>query len=385
RPLLRYDFADEWNNLGFGRLEADGGPWSIAAGIEAAGTVPLAVIDDARDGDVTLYAAVHDLRSAAALWFNRPVGPVDSLEWRVVESFFSDYRADELTSFPRLAEIPRGFRGGAVMRLDCDEAISAAGPLWHYYRERGMPLSLAVLTGQPTTAADEELLAEVVAGGGSVVSHSVHHFPNWGGSYHVALDEAEASRDWLEAHVPAAAPVEYAVSPFHQNPAYAVQALADSGYQGFVGGIIANDPEYLLGRAGRVPFAQPHVVSHSAQCMLHGDCYQRYGNRIDPYLQSFELHLAGEALFGYLDHPFSARYQYGWLDEEERIGAHALLLDRLLCEPDLWRPNLVELLQYLSRRNRCRIGVDDGGRLVADLVAGTVIPSVCWQGKTDVA
>jgi hypothetical protein len=270
------------------------------------------------------------------------------------------------------------------MRLDCDEAIAASRPLWNLYQESGVPLSLAILTGQETGAPDEKLLEDVLAGGGSVVSHSIHHYPNWGGSYHVALQEAEGSREWLETRAAAAAPVEYAVSPFHQNPPYAVQALADCGYQGFVGGIIANDPEFLIGRAGRVPFAQAQIVSHSAQCMLHGDCYHRYGNRIDTYLQSFDNHLAAGAVFGYLDHPFSPRYQYGWNDEAERVDAHRQLLARLREETDMWWPNLVTFLQYLSRRNRARIGVDRG-RLVAELPDGKVTPSVCWQGRTDLA
>lgn len=384
RPLTRFDFADEWNNLGFGRIESDGGPWSISANVQATEATPIATVDDARDGEVTLYAAVQDRADAAALWINRPVGPVDSLEWRLVEAFLGDYRPEELITFPYLSEVPRGYRGGVVMRLDCDEAIAASRPLVDLYRQAGVPLSLAILTGQQSDGADERLLAEVVVNGGSILSHSVHHYPNWGGSYHVALEEAEGSKEWLEQRVPAAAPVEYAVSPFHQNPPYAVQALADTGYQGFVGGIIANDPEYLLGRAGRVPFAQSHLVSHSAQCMLHGDCFHRYGNRIDTYVQSFEMHLAAGALFGYLDHPFSSRYQYGWNDESERTGVHRQLLERLRREPGLWWPNLVTLMQYLSRRNGCRVGVEDEGRLVSDLVPGAEIPGICWQGKPDV-
>lgn len=386
RPLARFDFADEWNNLGFGRVECDGGPWSIAAGMAAAEAFPIAAVDDVRDGELTLYAAIRDLPQAAALWINRPVGLVDSLEWRLIESYFGDYRAGELATFPYLSEIPRGFRGAAVMRLDCDEAIAASRPLWELYRQRGMPLSLAILTGQAIGDDDLRMLDEVAAGGGSLLSHSVRHFPNWGGSYHVALEEAEASRHWLENQVPAEAPVEYAVSPFHQNPPFAVQALADCGYQGFVGGIVANDPEYLIGRAGRVPFAQPQIVSHSAQCMLHGDCYHRYGNRIDPYAQSFDNHLAAGAIFGYLDHPFSPRYQYGWHDEPERLRAHGELLDRILAEPGLWLPNLKTLMRYLSQRNRVQVRVDDEGRLVSQRpdCDQPVQASICWQGQIDV-
>lgn len=385
RPFTRFDFADEWNNLGFGRIESDLGPWSIGGVVQAGGATPVARVVDAREGDVSLYAAIHETPAAAALWINRPVGPVDSLEWRIVETFFGDYRPDDLVALPYLSEIPCGYRGGFVMRLDCDEAIAAARPLWELYREMGVPLSLAILTGQPVDAADERLLDDVLAGGGSVLSHSVHHFPNWGGSYHVALEEAEHSRCWLEARAETAAPVEYAVSPFHQNPPYAVQALADCGYQGFVAGIIANDPEYLIGRAGRVPFAEPHVVSHSAQCMLHGDCYHRYGSRIDPYVQSFENHLAAGAVFGYLDHPFSDRYQYGWNNEPERLSAHHQLLARLGEEPGLWRPSLVALLRYLSLRNRARVEIDEAGRLLADVPDGPAVPTVCWQGRTGVA
>ena len=46
RPLARYHFADEWNNLGYGHILCDAGPWSVAT---------LAVC-----GDSTLIAHIED-------------------------------------------------------------------------------------------------------------------------------------------------------------------------------------------------------------------------------------------------------------------------------------------------------------------------------------
>jgi hypothetical protein len=95
----------------------------------------------------------------------------------------------------------------------------------------GLPFSVALLTGLHLRDADLQLLREIVSLGGAVVSHSVHHYPNWGDSYEAALQEATESRAWLQRNVPGDESGLYAVSPFHQNPPYAVNALADGGYQ----------------------------------------------------------------------------------------------------------------------------------------------------------
>lgn len=397
RALCRFDFANEWNNLGFGRITADGGPWSLATTALAAAATPLARL--AEHGAVTskLYAAVYDAPSGAALWFNRAVGPIDSGEWHVVETFFGDYRADALVSLPYLSEIPAGYAAAATMRLDCDEAIQAARPLWELYADAGVPLSLAVPTARRFGSADMALLRDVLRSGGAVVSHSVHHRANWGGNYTVAAEEATRSKADLEQHVGDAGPVAYAVSPFHQNPLYAVHALADAGYRGFVGGIIANDPEFLLGRAGQVPFVESPLVSHSAQCMLHGDCFERYGRDVGPYQESFDNHCRARSIFGYLDHPFSDRYQYGWSDETTRIAAHRRLLDHIGRTSDVWRPSLAGALDFLSRRNQVRLHVEGDGRLAWDGLPDDGTPrteratptqrgarlamNICWKGR----
>ncbi|MBD0337340.1 MAG: polysaccharide deacetylase family protein [Cyanobacteria bacterium Co-bin13] len=311
---------------------------------------------------------------------------MDSWEWGIVEDFFSHYRADELPCMPHLREIPSGYQGAVTMRLDCDQAIAPARPLFDLYRDAGLPFSLAVVTGLPPQAEDMALLRDVIAAGGSVVSHSVTHPPNWGADYAQALQEAQDSKRWLEQNLPEAGSVRYAVSPFHQNPPYAVQALADAGYQGFVGGIIHNDPEYLMGRAGRVPFCDSPIVSHSQQCMLHGDCYHRYGNSVAPYQESFVNHLKAGSLFGYLDHPFSTAYQYGWASEAERLMAHAELIQFIRSHEDIWFPNLVQCLDFVRKRDQIQVFVEDEQLQVqcdADGLSNS-LPTVAvgWRGET---
>ncbi len=56
--------------------------------------------------------------------------------------------------------------------------------------------------------------------------------------------------------------------------------------------------------------------------MLHGDCMLGNGDPLVIFKQAFDQARAGRAFFGYLDHPFSERYQYGWVSEEQRITMH---------------------------------------------------------------
>lgn len=387
RPLVRYDFTDEWNSLGFGRIATDGGIWSLAQRVEAAGAAPLAQVW-CGDTPVTAYAAIAAVADSAVLWFNRAVGPLDSLEWTIVETFCSDYRPGDLPCIPYLMEVPVGYTGVATMRLDCDQAIVTARPLAELYAERGVPLSLAVVTGLPPAQEDLTFLKQLLAQGGAVVSHSRTHPPNWGADYAQALGEAKESKAWLEQHLPELGPVHYAVSPFHQNPPYAVQALAAAGYLGFVAGVIHNDPEYLLARSGQVPHCEQPLVSHSQQCMLHGDCYHRYGDSIAPYRESFTNHFKAGVLFGYLDHPFSKAYQYGWDSEAERLSAHEQLLQFIQSHDGIWLPNLKQCLDFVYKRSLVSLSVRADQSLTVDRRSSAIsledIPAVQvgWRGET---
>ena len=270
-------------------------------------------------------ATIRDLSRGAVLWFARPVGAVDGQDWAVIEDFISNYRADDLASRPCLKGIPHGYGAAVTMRLDCDEDVASARPLFDLYRSRHRPVSLAVATGRLHSREDIGLISDVLQAGGSVLSHSVTHSPQWGGSGEAAEREARDLKASLEALF-ASLSVRYAVSPFHQNPAYVPSALARAGYDGFIGGSIASDPEYLMARAGVPPFGPSGIVLHSQSCMLHGDCMLDGSDPLSVFKQAFQLALRGREFFGYLDHPFSERYAYGWPSEEDRLDAHAAYL-----------------------------------------------------------
>jgi hypothetical protein len=331
RPFTRFDFQDEWNNLGFGRIRTDGSPWAVRGGLRADGATELAGCHVRRgvgEDYLGAYLCLFDTPRASILWCSRPLGPLDSTEWTVVERFVSDWRADELPCLPVLSQVPWGSSAIVTMRLDCDEDISSARDLFEWYESRRMPFSLAVKTGLPMTPGHLALLRDVVHSGGTLLSHSHTHPADWGRCRAEALTEAVTSREWFRHELPEAPLPELAVSPFHSNPPYAMQALEEAGFSGVVSGIIRNDPEYLMGRAGYAPHTR-NLVSVSQQSMLHGDCYAQQGESVETHLRAFAAQHAAGGIFGYLDHPFSERYSYGWRDAPQRLEAHRKLVSAM--------------------------------------------------------
>lgn len=321
RPFERFDFADEWNNLGFGAIRGDGSIWAVGKAMQAPAEAELAAVFVGGERRFS-YAALTDAGASSVLWFNRPVGPCDSFEWRLVENFLSGHRADALPCQPVLSELPWGYDAAITSRLDCDEGVESARPLWQAYQRLGVPFTLAVHTQNLHRAEQHGILRELVADRtqGAVLSHTATHAPNWGGTYDNAVAEGMQSANLLEAVT--GVPVRYGVSPFHQSPPYAMRGLADAGYEGCVGGIIRNDPEFLTARGGALAGMPAGFVAHSQQCMLHGDCLLESSDPLAIFKRAFDYAYATRTLFGYLDHPFSERYAYGWADESQRIGAH---------------------------------------------------------------
>ncbi|PTB21162.1 polysaccharide deacetylase [Trinickia symbiotica] len=319
RSFERFDFTDEWNNLGYGAIRSDGSMWSVAQAGHVESDAELASVTVAGERRFS-YAALWDDDASSVLWFNRAVGPSDSFEWRIVEQFLSGYRSDKLPCKPVLSEVPWGYDAVITSRLDCDEDVESARPLWQAYRRLGIPFTLAVHTQNLNQPEHHAILRELLADGGAVLSHTATHAPNWGGSYDAALGEGRHSAALLEGVT--GRRVRYAVSPFHQSPPYALQALADAGYEGCIGGIIRNDPEFVLARGGELAGLPSGFVGHSQQCMLHGDCMLSAADALTVFKRAFDLAYETRAMFGYLDHPFSERYQYGWRDEAVRIEAH---------------------------------------------------------------
>lgn len=358
RYLKRYDFTDEWNNHGYGGITMPKGGAFDLASITGASKYSIASIYDENDKFLTEYVCFKDTADGALLWFNRSVGPVDSLEWSIIENFFANYRFLDLPCVPYIMELPAEYNGAMTMRLDCDQNIASARELFEMYRNENIPMSLAITTGNNIGSEDFKLIEDVQHNGGSILSHSQNHFPNWGGNYYGAYLEALGSKFWLNKNIGKIREGYFAVSPFHQNPRFAVMALKNAGYKGFVGGSIHNDPEYMLGRAGVVPFID-EMVSISQQCMLHGDCYHQYGNNIDPYKECFDEYYVGKGLFGYLDHPFSAEYQYGWVSEIERIRVHEELIHYIKQHDNVWYCNLHEAMNFILEKSRICVGIDE--------------------------
>jgi len=387
RPFLRFDFANEWNNLGYGRIAADGGPWSISMAVEASQSTVLASAFTSANSEEMPFVTLFETETSSLLWWNRATGGVDSPEWVVVETFLAGWRHEVLPCVPVVSEIPCGFDGVVTMRLDCDEDIASARPLFELYRSRGLPFSVAVKTGQQEGDAHDALLKDIVNAGGAVLSHSVTHAPEWGGSEEACFLEARTSSDWLEERLPGVT-IRYAVSPFHQNPSYVPPALRRAGLQGFVGGIIANDPEMLLARGGTIPGDSSGLITHSQQCMLHGDCLLSKGDPLAINKQAFDAARKAKSMFGYLDHPFSLRYEYGWGSEEKRLAMHTDFLNYIgnagKDQSTLWL-NEVDALDWISAKMQLSLRKTERGFEVSEGTAFALERNlefqVSWRGR----
>lgn len=384
RPFARFDFTDEWNNLGFGRIFARNDIWSVKTRITTDGATQLASIyagNDLKKNYAGAYMALYDAPDFSILWCARPVGPVDSVEWSVIENFVANWRPDELPCWPVIRQTPKGCQALVTMRLDCDEDISSAWDVFEWYHDEHLPFSLALKTSLRMSPDDLQMIRDVNRSGGSILSHSHRHAQNWGENYDKAFEDALTTRKWLREKLPDLPLPENAVSPFHTNPGYAIQAIEEAGFTGLVSGIIHNDPEYLLGRAGSVPLAKGKLVSISEQCMLHGDCYLAQGN-INAYLDAFLCQYLANGIFGYLDHPFSKRYQYGWLSKEQRLKAHQELISAIRNYENVWFWNQNQCLEFVKLISGISFRIQND-KVVAksSSTIGEVLPVYIWKGE----
>jgi hypothetical protein len=126
----------------------------------------------------------------------------------------------------------------------------------------------------------------------------------------------------------------------------------------------------------------PGIMTHSQQCMLHGDCYHNAGNSIDIYKESFSNHLKSRTFFGFLDHPFSD-YQYGWLSEKERCDVHQEFLTFIKSHKNIWHANLIEAMNFLWVKSYTKVNVINGKLKVEIPKHNFEIPDFCvlWNNK----
>ena len=383
RSLRRYDYSNEWNNLGFGAITADRTMWSLSACVDIQQENVVAHLI-ANEESLSAYCALWDYSQASLLWFNREVGPIDSYEWRLIEIYISQYRFHDLPVWPVISEIPDGYEGAVTMRLDCDENVESARPLYKAYKEWNTPFSLALHATVLADPRHHQLPLEVIATGGAILSHTLTHAPNWGGSQEEAMREGVESAAIINQTADIIP--KYAVSPFHQTPLYARLGLAQAGYSGCIGGIIANDPDFVMARGGRPPYSEPDFIGHTQQCMLHGDCLLESGDPLAVYKHAFEQAFLSKTFFGYLDHPFSERYQYGWNNEDERINAHGELIDYIRrCSGKVLFLNENDTLDFLYYKSNIRIEEVNGALKVSARVSpNNKVPNVAIEYGSNV-
>lgn len=366
RFFTRFDFMDEWNNHGYGRISTQKDIWSVSQVIKNKGAKSLAQVYD-ENGFVSEFVTLTDFEKSSILYINREVGLVDGLDWNIVEDFLVKYRQDELPGVPLILDVPCGYKTVVSPRLDCDQSIINTKPLVELYKSYNIDLSLAIATGIDISKEEIIYLNDYYDNGGALLSHTVNHYFNWGDCYETVLDEANGSKIWLERNVKNLIELKYAVCPFHTNKPYSIEALADAGYKGFISGIIHNDPEYLLGVSGQVPFTRKDIVSHSQQCMLHGDCFHRYNNTIKAYKESFESHYKAKKMFGYLDHPFGD-YDYGWQSEAERLEAHKEFIEYINTFNDVKWMTSTEILDFVVDKSSLKIEINSNDELICQRV-----------------
>ena len=358
RALCRFDFTDEWNNLGFGAITADDSIWAIS---QKAILPTQNTISELLVGKTVLsaYCGLWDYSKSSLLWFNRAVGPIDSYEWYLIEQFIAQYRFGDIPAWPVILEIPYGFSSAVTMRLDCDEDVESARLLGNAYQENNIPFSLALHATVLSNPDQHQYPKDLLRAGGAILSHTLTHAPNWGGSKEAAQHEGEESARIIQEAI--GIRPDYAVSPFHHTPGYAREGLKNAGYQGVVGGIISNDPDFVMARAGRAPNSKEGFIGHTQQCMLHGDCVLEEGDPLAIYKRAYEQARLTNTFFGYLDHPFSPRYQYGWNTEEQRIEVHKDFIQYMKSTNDkIIFMNQDDALDFLRMKSSVRVQESDG-------------------------
>lgn len=346
RYFCRYDYADEWNNLGYGKISATG-IYSIAMPATVNTGENLGTIRVSGDRSLT-FASIIDTDQTAVLWINREIGTVDGPDWKIVEDFISSFRADTLPTFPVLRDIPFGYQSAVTMRLDCDEDITSSNPMIDLYHHYGFPLSLAVKSSLLKNQSHLPTIQKLLQYGGSILSHSHLHYTQWGGDYETAFQEAAQSKKIIEDAT--GVDIDYVVSPFHQTPTFARQAINDAGYKGCIGGVMNSDPDFILSKGGMISHDYG-LIGHSQQSMFHGHTVQANGNPLSVFEEAFSLSSVCGQIYGYLDHPFSDRYWYDWESEDIRLSYHEMFLKFLAKQPENLMLNENDCLEFISLKS----------------------------------
>ncbi|WP_332307735.1 hypothetical protein [Burkholderia ubonensis] len=98
------------------------------------------------------------------------------------------------------------------------------------------------------------------------------------------------------------------------------------------------------------------------------------GDPLAVFKAAFDLAYETKTLFGYLDHPFSERYQYGWRTEDERISAHEEFVRYMRARAK--RPLFINeevAMDFLLAKSKHGL-IEDGDTYVVTSMRGATAP-----------
>lgn len=328
RPIWRYDFDLEWNNHFYGNILNQNAMLDLSHYCRSDEKKYIAYIENKFSEKVPLISEFQ-IKNNIILWINRNLSVVDLPEWKIIEDFISCGYFSNFCCVPFLSEFSINEKGLITMRLDCDEDIESATEVFEIYKKNKLPISLAITTNQiVNNEMKYELPKKVINFGGTILNHSHTHPTNWGNTKDEIINEIKTSKRIIEESF--GIKNEFAVSPFHHLTWDALEILEEMGFKGVVAGISSSHHEFLTSRGGLID-EKLNILFHSQQCMIHGDCLSPQ-RKIDDYLYAFSLFSKLGFSTGFLDHPISPRYDYGWDSKNRQVNSHKKIIEFLLEE-----------------------------------------------------
>lgn len=349
RPTSRYDFELEWNSHCYGDITAKNELLNLSHKCSLKEEDYLAYIQGANNCKTPLIAQFK-INTNLVIWINRNLGLVDLPEWKIIENFIANAYFNEYPCIPYISEFAKTDEGLMTMRLDCDEDIESSRKIFELYKENNYPISLAITTNQLEGREISPLPKEVKDNGGTILNHSHTHPINWGGNKSSIRNEIEISTKLIKDIY--GVKTEYAISPFHHLTWEALNVLNEMDYKGVVSGISSSHHEFLYMRGGFIN-TNLDILLHSQQCMIHGDCITKTRSLAD-YLFAFDLFSKLGFSMGFLDHPISKRYDYGWGSPERQVKSHKKIINHLI-KKQIKLVNQEEIFKRLEAKDKLQI------------------------------
>ena len=349
RPTSRYDFELEWNSHCYGEITTKAELLNVSHKCSLKEDDYLAYIEGA-DNFKTPLIAQFKINTNLVIWINRNLGLIDLPEWKIIENFIANAYFNEYPCIPYISEFAKTDAGLMTMRLDCDEDIESSRKIFELYKQNNFPISLAITTNQLEGKEISPLPKDVKDNGGTILNHSHTHPINWGGDKSRIKNEIEISTKLIKNIY--GIRTEYAVSPFHHLTWDALDVLNEMDYKGVVSGISSSHHEFLYMRGGFIN-KNLDILLHSQQCMIHGDCITKKRSLTD-YLVAFDLFSKLGFSMGFLDHPISQRYDYGWGSLERQVETHKEIINHLI-KREIKLVNQEEIFKRLEAKENIQV------------------------------